>query len=244
MVFAASMALTGFLARTPLAVPLTGRARVPWRLAGRLSAPHRSPGQGREPAGERGPGNQPGMTGIRPRPGAPSTPPRRGRAGRRRPGTRSARRVRTPPPPAAGSRGRTARPAPGRTAGRVAAASQHRQRRLAEQQRRVPEVVRGRCQQRGAPVEHRHPAAVGQQVERMQVTMADDVPGRPGRMTGRQRPASARSVRPNSAANRTRAAGGAGTVTSASPAWPSSPRTRSGSRACSRAIEVASSGGT
>jgi peptidoglycan/LPS O-acetylase OafA/YrhL len=34
MVFTASMALTGILARTPLAVPLTGRARVPWRLAG------------------------------------------------------------------------------------------------------------------------------------------------------------------------------------------------------------------
>jgi hypothetical protein len=33
MVFTASMALTGILARTPLAVPLTGRARVPWRLA-------------------------------------------------------------------------------------------------------------------------------------------------------------------------------------------------------------------
>src|SRR5690348_17323303 len=32
---AAAMTLTAVLARTPLAVPLTGRARVPWRRAGR-----------------------------------------------------------------------------------------------------------------------------------------------------------------------------------------------------------------
>jgi len=47
-----------------------------------------------------------------------------------------------------------------------------------------PTSYAGDCQQRGAPVEHRHPVAVGQQVERMQVTVADDVPGRPGRMIG------------------------------------------------------------
>ena len=34
IVLAAAMTLTAVLARTPLAVPLTGRARVPWRLAG------------------------------------------------------------------------------------------------------------------------------------------------------------------------------------------------------------------
>jgi len=31
IVFACGMALTSFLARTPLAVPLTGRIQVPWR---------------------------------------------------------------------------------------------------------------------------------------------------------------------------------------------------------------------
>jgi hypothetical protein len=30
IVFACCIALTGLLARTPLAVPLTGRAQVPW----------------------------------------------------------------------------------------------------------------------------------------------------------------------------------------------------------------------
>ena len=35
IVLAAAMTLTAVLARTPLAVPLTGRARVPWRRAGR-----------------------------------------------------------------------------------------------------------------------------------------------------------------------------------------------------------------
>jgi peptidoglycan/LPS O-acetylase OafA/YrhL len=34
IVLAAAMTLTAVLARTPLAVPLTGRARVPWRRAG------------------------------------------------------------------------------------------------------------------------------------------------------------------------------------------------------------------
>jgi peptidoglycan/LPS O-acetylase OafA/YrhL len=36
VVFACGLALTGVLARTPLAVPLTGRARVPWRVPERL----------------------------------------------------------------------------------------------------------------------------------------------------------------------------------------------------------------
>ena len=38
IVFAFGMALTSFLARTPLAVPLTGRTRVPWRLPRFLTA--------------------------------------------------------------------------------------------------------------------------------------------------------------------------------------------------------------
>jgi peptidoglycan/LPS O-acetylase OafA/YrhL len=38
IVFALGMALTSFLARTPLAVPLTGRTRVPWRLPRFLTA--------------------------------------------------------------------------------------------------------------------------------------------------------------------------------------------------------------
>jgi peptidoglycan/LPS O-acetylase OafA/YrhL len=39
IVFACGVTLTSLLARTPLAVPLTGRARVPWRLPGHL-VPH------------------------------------------------------------------------------------------------------------------------------------------------------------------------------------------------------------
>jgi len=39
IVFAFGMALTSFLARTPLAAPLTGRTQVPWRLP-RFSAAH------------------------------------------------------------------------------------------------------------------------------------------------------------------------------------------------------------
>jgi hypothetical protein len=39
IVLAAAMTLTAVLARTPLAVPLTGRARVPWRRAGHQPQP-------------------------------------------------------------------------------------------------------------------------------------------------------------------------------------------------------------
>ena len=38
IVFALGMALTSFLARTPLAVPLTGRTQMPWRLQRFLTA--------------------------------------------------------------------------------------------------------------------------------------------------------------------------------------------------------------
>src|SRR5690349_6977033 len=85
IVLAAAMTLTAVLARTPLAVSLTGRARVPWRRGrapaaapaaagarggrrgrgGGSARPHGNPGQGGEPAGERRPGNQPRMTGVR-----------------------------------------------------------------------------------------------------------------------------------------------------------------------------------
>jgi hypothetical protein len=44
--------------------------------------------------------------------------------------------------------------------------------------------MRSRREQRGAPVEHDHPVTVGEQVERMQVTVADDVRGRRGRVIG------------------------------------------------------------
>jgi peptidoglycan/LPS O-acetylase OafA/YrhL len=39
IVLAAGMALTGIVARTPLAVPLTGRSRVPWRRPGHPQPP-------------------------------------------------------------------------------------------------------------------------------------------------------------------------------------------------------------
>jgi hypothetical protein len=38
IVFALGMALTSFLARTPLAVPLTGRTQMPWRMPRFLTA--------------------------------------------------------------------------------------------------------------------------------------------------------------------------------------------------------------
>ena len=60
--------------------------------------------------------------------------------------------------------------------------ARHAQRRLAEQQRGEPGVVRARREQRGAPVQHGHPVAVGEQVERVQVAVADDVRGRPRRV--------------------------------------------------------------
>ena len=60
--------------------------------------------------------------------------------------------------------------------------ARHAQGRLAELQRGEPDVVRPRREQRGAPVEHGHPVAVGEQVERVQVAVADDVRGRPGRV--------------------------------------------------------------
>jgi hypothetical protein len=58
----------------------------------------------------------------------------------------------------------------------------HAQRRLAEQQRGEADVVRARREQRGAPVQHGHPVTVGEQVERVQVAVADDVRGWPGRV--------------------------------------------------------------
>src|SRR5580692_5500264 len=51
----------------------------------------------------------------------------------------------------------------------------HAQWRLAEQQRGEPDVVRSRRERRGTPVEYGHPVTVSEQVERMQVTVADDV---------------------------------------------------------------------
>ena len=58
--------------------------------------------------------------------------------------------------------------------------ARHAQRRLAELQRGEPDVVRPRREQRGAPVEHGHPVTVGEQVERVQVAVADDVGAGPG----------------------------------------------------------------
>jgi peptidoglycan/LPS O-acetylase OafA/YrhL len=75
MVFAAGLALTGLLARTPLAVPLTGRARVPWRLPEFRSGPR---------AGRRRPARIPATDdrrAPRPSPGVPSPPPQPVRAG-------------------------------------------------------------------------------------------------------------------------------------------------------------------
>jgi peptidoglycan/LPS O-acetylase OafA/YrhL len=48
IVFACGMALTGVLARTPLAMPLTGRAQVPWRPL-RVSRPRGLPREARQP---------------------------------------------------------------------------------------------------------------------------------------------------------------------------------------------------
>jgi hypothetical protein len=61
--------------------------------------------------------------------------------------------------------------------------ARHAQRWLAELQRGEPDVVCPRREQRGAPVEHGHPVTVREQVERVQVAVADDVRGRPGRVT-------------------------------------------------------------
>jgi peptidoglycan/LPS O-acetylase OafA/YrhL len=76
MVFAAGLALTGLLARTPLAAPLTGRARVPWRLPEFRSGPR---------AARRRPARIPATDdrrAPRPGPGVPSPPPQPVRAGR------------------------------------------------------------------------------------------------------------------------------------------------------------------
>src|SRR5207248_130326 len=62
--------------------------------------------------------------------------------------------------------------------------ARHVQRRLTEQQQGERDIVRGRGEQRGAPVEHGHPVTVGEQAARMQVTVADDGPARGGRATG------------------------------------------------------------
>jgi peptidoglycan/LPS O-acetylase OafA/YrhL len=75
MVFAAGLALTGLLARTPLAVPLTGRARVPWRLPEFRSGPRAA---GRRPT--RIPATDDRRV-SRPSPGVPSPPPQPVRAG-------------------------------------------------------------------------------------------------------------------------------------------------------------------
>jgi DNA-binding transcriptional MerR regulator len=60
--------------------------------------------------------------------------------------------------------------------------ARHAQGRLAELQRGEPDVVRPRREQRGAPVQHGHPVAVREQVERVQVAVADNVRSRPGRV--------------------------------------------------------------
>jgi peptidoglycan/LPS O-acetylase OafA/YrhL len=87
IVFAAGLALTGLLARTPLAVPLTGRTQVPWRRPGRprwLSRP--APRYWSEPgAAPRTPAPTAAMDdqhAARPRRSVPSSPPRPAPAGR------------------------------------------------------------------------------------------------------------------------------------------------------------------
>jgi len=62
--------------------------------------------------------------------------------------------------------------------------ARHAQGRLAELQRGEPDVVRPRREQRGAPVQHGHPVAVREQVERVQVAVADDVRGWLRRVSG------------------------------------------------------------
>ena len=121
--------------------------------------------------------------------------------------------------------------------------ARHAQRRLAELQRGEPDVVRPRREQRGAPVEHGHPVAVGEQVERVQVAVADDVRGRPGRVvraaSGPRRPGpdgrtrrrtapAPRAARPPSPAPRGAApahrAPGRGRARAAAPSrWPADP---------------------
>jgi peptidoglycan/LPS O-acetylase OafA/YrhL len=68
LVLAAGMALTGILARTPLAVPLTGRGRVPWRRPGRPRPPAPA-APGPQPAAAAGAASPLGKTAQRARTG-------------------------------------------------------------------------------------------------------------------------------------------------------------------------------
>src|SRR5690349_6747031 len=150
----------------------------------RLTGADRSPGQAREPLGEDPPVDQPRMPGMRPvrahvypaghldqrAPADDGLVPPQLAGPDRDPGLPLV--AADEPPGQHPAEHPDERPLPAR----------HAQGRLAELQRGEPDVVRPRREQRGAPVEHGHPVTVGEQVERVQVAVADDVRGRTGRV--------------------------------------------------------------